>query len=153
MRCPHCRGKIPEMKRIRREYCCKELEVLSVHVPMGERDDTPAEIDAFARREGINFPIGVDRTGATLVHYDFGYLPHGVLIDPTGMVAWSGSMSVYDAEDAIREALGRTDSGAVGVVATTPPALSGGVASDSCEIDSNAYELDGLFAGDGTCVD
>ncbi len=116
MHCPHCLDKIPEMRQITAQYCCTELEVLTVHVPLGDHDDTAAEVAAFAQKEQLPFPVGIDPTGRTLHDFNFGYLPHGCLIGPDGKVVWAGSMSVYDAEDQIREALGGGDAGSVGAV-------------------------------------
>jgi len=116
MHCRHCRDKIPEMRQITAQYCCKDLEVLSVHVPLGDHEDTAATVAAFAQKEQLPFPVGIDPTGHTLEHFQFGYLPHACLIGPDGRVVWAGSLSMYDAEDHIREALGGGDAGSVGAV-------------------------------------
>jgi len=126
MHCPHCRDEIPQMRELTARWCCTDLDVLSVHVPLGDHDDTAQQVAAFAQQASLPFPVGVDRAGRTLADYECGYLPHGVLIGPDGRVVWAGSLTIYDVEDRIREALGAAGSGTVAaartVLSVTPDA-------------------------------
>ena len=106
--CPHCRDEVPEIQRLHETYGPRGLVVVTVHVPLGNARVSPADVARYAKEAGITFAIGFDADGDTTVDYDYGYLPHAVLVTPDGRVAWSGSLSFFDVEDRVRAAVGAT---------------------------------------------
>lgn len=133
-RCPACVKSLPDMRRLAREYCCDTLEILSVHMPMGHShlDGHINEVEKFLDAQEVPYPVGIDHYGTSSVSYDFKYLPHAVLVDPQGMISWSGSLSVYDLESKIRDRIGAPETVSAG--ATTP--LFGDIgAAELCPID------------------
>jgi thiol-disulfide isomerase/thioredoxin len=104
--CPRCVKNLPRIKRIQQEYT--QLRVMTVHVSL-ERGDATQDahaVRAFAAQAGITYPVGVDQSGACWKDFDFGYLPHAVLLDEEGRVTWSGNLFVHNIERVVRRRLG-----------------------------------------------
>ena len=104
--CPPCAKNLPRLKRIPQEYT--QLQVVTVHVSLEKEEVTQdAEaVRAYATREGITYPVGVDQSGSCWKEFDFGYLPHAVLLDEEGRVIWSGNLFVHNIEKVVRRRLG-----------------------------------------------
>ena len=62
--CPPCRKEMPAFQRIWEEYQDKDVVFLGVAV--SDRETTAR---AFAKKVGVTYPLGLDRTGAITVAY------------------------------------------------------------------------------------
>ncbi|MHC4960379.1 MAG: TlpA family protein disulfide reductase [Planctomycetota bacterium] len=133
--CPPRVKNLPKIKRIARGYG-NDIHVVTVHVSLdkdsAEQDEQ--QIRAYLAKAGIDCPVGIDREGKQWKRFDFHYLPHMVLIDAEGKVAWSGNLLLHDAEKKVRRAFGepRHDAGtladeAMTVMAPVEGACEGGV--------------------------
>ena len=103
--CPPCVKNLPRIKRVQLAY--PQLQVVTVHVSL-DKDDASQDADAvraYASREGITYPVGVDQSGNCWEDFDFDYLPHAVLLDENGRVLWSGNLFVHNIEKVVRRRL------------------------------------------------
>jgi thiol-disulfide isomerase/thioredoxin len=94
------------LRTIQSEYA-RDVRLVTVHVDLS-RSDTPQDpgrVRAFLVREAITFPVGIDKRGFAFSTYQFTHLPHAVLLDEHGNVTWSGHLTTYDLEPAVRRML------------------------------------------------
>lgn len=106
-KCPPCVRCVPVIRAIQEAYG-DSLNVITVHVqlPRGAEPDLEA-IQAFVEEQGVSYPVGIDTGGAPWERYDFGALPHGVIIDRDGKVLWSGNLVVWDIQKALEKHVGK----------------------------------------------
>jgi thiol-disulfide isomerase/thioredoxin len=105
--CPPCVKNLPKIKRIAQDYG-DDIHVVTVHVSL-EKDRPEQDEDAiraYLKKAGIDYPVGIDHDGEQWERFKFHYLPHMVVIDADGNVAWSGNLLVYDAEKKVKRAFG-----------------------------------------------
>ncbi|GAK11757.1 thiol-disulfide oxidoreductase ResA [Geomicrobium sp. JCM 19039] len=94
--CPPCEDEMPYMEEEWQNYKDKDVEILAVNV--GESE---LQIDRFANRHDLNFPILMDSQRDVLAAYGVGQLPATYLIDEHGEVVLkrAGGMSQEHVEN------------------------------------------------------
>lgn len=108
--CPPCMRSLPKVRRVA-EARAGALDVVLVHVDLDRDDPTSlAELERLAEDHGLDVPIGLDVDGQPWDLYDFGHLPHAVLVEPDGRVRWSGNLVLYDLEPVLARRLGSVES-------------------------------------------
>lgn len=103
--CPPCREEIPHFVALQNELGGQGVQFLGVAI------DEPAEVRAFVREHGVNYPTLVGAEDAMAVSQrfgnDLGALPYTVIVDRTGRVAFThrGALPKADIERALRAQL------------------------------------------------
>ena len=77
--CAPCKVEMPELVRFHRAYSGRPVTLLGIS------DETPAEIETFAKEYGITFPVGIDRTQIQKL-YGVTALPTTVLVGADGTI-------------------------------------------------------------------
>src|SRR5215211_6110282 len=78
--CPPCRAEMPDLVKMQHQYAKQGLQVIGVTYP----PETLREVQQFARRLGVNYPIALG-TKETKALFDKGEtLPLTVVIDRDG---------------------------------------------------------------------
>jgi thiol-disulfide isomerase/thioredoxin len=107
--CGPCRSNIPKIKSIAEAYG-DALRVVTVHVSLDKtQQQVPEEIGQFVQHNNITFPVGIDQHGDLWKHYQFGYLPHAVILDESSRVMWSGNLVAWSLKNGLRDALGEPE--------------------------------------------
>jgi peroxiredoxin len=90
--CPPCKAEMPDLNALHREYGeARQFTVLGIDDEEGQ-----AEVAAFARQNGIAFPLAMDSDGAvTSNRYSVRGLPTSLIIDRDGNIrdTWTGRIS------------------------------------------------------------
>jgi peroxiredoxin len=81
--CPPCRGEIPDFVALQNEYKDKGLVVVGVSVDQGG----PGVVSAFAKAQGMNYPVVMGDDAVTAAYGDIQMIPTTFVIDRTGKVA------------------------------------------------------------------
>jgi peroxiredoxin len=89
--CPPCQEEMPSMQRLYEAVAHEDFEILAVSVdaPFGERDaagQRGGDLQAFAERLGITFPILHDPTGRIQQTYQTTGLPESFVVDRSGII-------------------------------------------------------------------
>jgi len=96
--CPPCRAELPELEALAQAHpdC---LQVLGI----AESSGSAAEVFAFARERGVDYPLLLD-DGSAGANYSVVTLPHSVLVDAEGHVAgtFDGTVTKSGVEKAVR---------------------------------------------------
>lgn len=79
--CPPCRGEIPDLETMAREYGDRGLVVLGVNL-----QEDPATVQRYADTVGLTFAIALDRQGTVANRYNLNALPTSYFVDRTGIV-------------------------------------------------------------------
>ena len=96
--CPPCVESVPKIRRLYGGYQGCDLRFLTVHVDLHEPPASDDKIQQFVTAWSIEYPVGIDRSGDLWNRFSFSHLPHGLLFDNEGKVAWSGSLFTHDLE-------------------------------------------------------
>lgn len=79
--CPPCRGEIPELIKLYKKYSGQKLALVAIDL-----QEDPAQVKAFARRNGINFTVLVDNNGMVGNQYRVSGIPTTFVIDNKGII-------------------------------------------------------------------
>ena len=105
--CPPCRAEMPALNRVAARYGDAGLTVLGVNATS---QDNEANARAFAREQGLTFPILLDRHGDAARAYRLRSLPTTYFIGPDGVIrdiVVGGPMSEAFIESKIKRLLAR----------------------------------------------
>lgn len=91
--CVPCRLEVGHLKEVQRAYGDR-VAILSVGV---DRDESLADLDAFAERYGATWPHALDRDGKLAQAYGLRIIPKLVVIDPEGNVVFEREGEVLPA--------------------------------------------------------
>lgn len=91
--CAPCRMSIPSLQKLYEKHRDKGFVVMGV--APGENDGG-AQVPAFLKGMGVTYPAGLPLSAEEVKKYDSGSLPHMVLVDRGGQIAWH--QSGYDEE-------------------------------------------------------
>ena len=84
--CPPCLKEIPELIKLQKEYGGQGLQIIGIAL------QKPAEVVAFAREHGMNYPLLAGEMPVVRVAEDYGNdigaLPYTVVIDRHGRIAF-----------------------------------------------------------------
>lgn len=87
--CPHCQQTSEMLGPIYAELAPKGLEILGLAV----NPNSPANIDAFERKHGVKFPIGVSNRSDWMRFADLSvmaraYVPYMMIVDRKGVIRY-----------------------------------------------------------------
>ncbi|MGH7540404.1 MAG: TlpA disulfide reductase family protein, partial [Gemmatimonadota bacterium] len=101
--CAPCRYEIPELADVQRAYGDRGGVVIGVAIESGE----PADIRAFAREYGVNYPIWISTSDVAVGRFGVIGYPFTLLIDKNGRIRheWVGPQSVSSLSGPIEELL------------------------------------------------
>ncbi|MBI5235952.1 MAG: TlpA family protein disulfide reductase [Deltaproteobacteria bacterium] len=79
--CGPCRVEAPYFEKAYREFKARRIEFIGIAV-----DDSPNDVKAFIKREGLSFPIGLDDTGDIAKLYKVNALPKTIIVGKDGRI-------------------------------------------------------------------
>lgn len=102
--CPPCRAEMPDLERLYQTYRTDNLVVIGVNL-----QESPVTVRSFVEREGLGFPIVLDRDGSVTNLYRIIPLPTTFFIDPDGIITakYEGRLSARDMDTLALGLLGR----------------------------------------------
>jgi cytochrome c biogenesis protein CcdA/thiol-disulfide isomerase/thioredoxin len=105
--CINCIRTQPYLKEWYKTYKDSGLEIVGVHAPEFSFERNPANVEAAAKKAGLEYPIALDNDFATWNAYGNQYWPGTYLIDREGKVRrYHGGEGQYkETETAIRQLL------------------------------------------------
>jgi peroxiredoxin len=90
--CPPCKAEMPDLNALHQEHGrARNFVVLGIN-----NEEAQHEVEAFARRNGILFPLALDLDGAvTAGRYGVRGLPTSMIVDREGNIrdSWMGQLS------------------------------------------------------------
>ncbi len=93
--CPACRAEMPSMQKVYQALRAEGLEILAVN--LGEDGKT---VRAFAKQQGLGFPIALDSDGSVGTQYGAHALPTTLLLDRHGLIfAWAVGSREWDSPE------------------------------------------------------
>jgi thiol-disulfide isomerase/thioredoxin len=99
--CGNCRELAPTLKAAETQYDGK-VKFLTIAVSV---DQTPADVAAFAKTNGLPSPILYDATGAAVDAYDVPGTSFVVVVNRQGTVVYTGAGGTQDIDAAVHKAL------------------------------------------------
>jgi cytochrome c biogenesis protein CcmG, thiol:disulfide interchange protein DsbE len=96
--CEPCKRETPALVAFSKAH--PEVDVVGLATT-----DRPADSRAFAKRYGVPYPLGVDRSGDVGNRYGIAGLPTTIIVDQQGrvFVSWSGPITQDDLERFAKE--------------------------------------------------
>lgn len=91
--CGPCRVEAPYFEKAYKEFKARRIEFIGIAV-----DDSPDDVKAFIKREGLSFPIGLDDTGDIAKLYRVNALPKTVIIGKDGRIKLNRMGLIREAE-------------------------------------------------------
>lgn len=82
--CEPCRETIPHMNDLWKQYKDKGLEIIGV------TKEEEATVKNFIKEVPINYRIGLDPTSSLAGYLSITVIPHALLVDRKGRIAWEG---------------------------------------------------------------
>ena len=79
--CPPCRDEMPVIQATHEKYADRGFRVLAVNV-----QETPGQVEAYARELGLTFPLLLDQRGDVTQTYRVQNLPRSFFLDRAGRV-------------------------------------------------------------------
>ena len=106
--CGPCVESIPKIKRLKKAYQSKGLQVVTIHLTLGwdSRESAPDAVKKFIETAKISYPVGLDFKNESGKRFKFKYIPHAILLDDEGIVSWSGNLYTYSLEKGLKKLLG-----------------------------------------------
>lgn len=95
--CPYCREQIPTLISLREEFEEADLGILAVDIK-----EDPDKVAGFYQARDIHYPVLLDTDSAVANLYQVGGIPHFVLIDRAGNIAYVGHRVTDEVIDQIR---------------------------------------------------
>lgn len=86
--CPPCRGELPHIEEIYKEYKnnSENVIILGVTAPNLGREGSEKDISDFLSKQGYTFPVVFDNTGDIMEQYDINAFPTTFIVDKEGNV-------------------------------------------------------------------
>jgi len=81
--CEPCRDEMPSLRQLRERLGGRPFEVLAVNL-----GDSDARIADFTSKVPLNFPVLVDRIGASKRDWEVGFLPLSFVVDAEGRIRY-----------------------------------------------------------------
>ena len=79
--CGPCRVEMPSMEALYNEYKERGLEILAVNI-----QETPEQVNAFMKENGLSFTAALDRDGRVSGSYGIQAIPTSFIIDRDGKI-------------------------------------------------------------------
>lgn len=88
--CPPCKAEMPALQAYADAHRGQGFTVIAI-----DAGDPTAEVAAFVEKQGLTFPVWLDREGKALAAFRNPGLPNSYVIDRAGTVrlAWNGAIS------------------------------------------------------------
>ena len=98
--CSNCRANLPAYKKWATKWENRGVEVVGVHTPELEAERNPKNVAAFARDNGLSFPILLDGNNANWNRWKQKYWPTIYVVDGQGHVRfkWEGELELDGAK-------------------------------------------------------
>ena len=80
--CPPCVQSIPHLNKLHRTWKDRDVVILAL------TDEPPEMVAPFVRQHKIEYPVGMNSRSDR--DYGITSIPHVFVIDPAGLVVWSG---------------------------------------------------------------
>lgn len=105
--CINCQRTTPYLNAWYEKYRDKGLEIIGVHTPEFEFEEKYENVEAAAKKFGIQFPVVLDNDYSTWTAYKNRYWPRKYLIDIDGYIVYDhiGEGAYEETERRIQEAL------------------------------------------------
>lgn len=84
--CPPCRGEMPDIEAIYKEYSSDEVVILGVATPNLGQEGTQDEIVTFLSKNKYTFPVVFDIKGEVIEKYNISAFPTTFIIDKEGYI-------------------------------------------------------------------
>lgn len=84
--CPPCKGEMPHIEAIYKEYSKDDVIILGVAAPNLGREGSQQDIKNFLNMNGYTFPVVFDNSGAVMDKYSINAFPTTFIIDKEGYV-------------------------------------------------------------------
>lgn len=84
--CPPCRGELPHIEDIFKEYSRDNVVILGVTAPDIGNEGSEGDITNFLKEYGYTFPVVFDRDGDVMDHYNIMAFPTTFVIDKEGYI-------------------------------------------------------------------
>ena len=81
--CPPCREEVPELIALRKEYPAQQVDIIGISL-----DSNSAALNAFAARQGFNYPVFMD-DGSIARELGVGSIPLNIVLDGAGTLIYS----------------------------------------------------------------
>jgi peroxiredoxin len=104
--CGPCKQELPAIDAVARRYAARGFVVLGVDAG-GDQD---SDVESFARKQALSFPLLEDSTGVTAARYRLLGVPTSFLVDANGVVrtVHPGPYKQSELDHAVRALLGVT---------------------------------------------
>jgi cytochrome c biogenesis protein CcmG, thiol:disulfide interchange protein DsbE len=104
--CAPCKQELPAIDAVARRYAARGFVVLGVDAG-GDQD---SDVESFARKQALSFPLLEDSTGVTAARYRLLGVPTSFLVDANGIVraVHPGPYKQSELDRAVRTLLGVT---------------------------------------------
>lgn len=101
--CPPCRGEMPHIQAIYKEYSKDDVIILGIAGPNLGKEGSQQDIENFLDDNGYTFPVVFDNSGAVMGMYGINAFPTTFIIDKDGYVnkAIPGAMEKASMESLI----------------------------------------------------
>jgi cytochrome c-type biogenesis protein len=101
--CPPCRGEMPHIQAIYKEYSKDDVIILGIAAPNLGKEGSQQDIKNFLDDNGYTFPVVFDNSGAVMEMYSINAFPTTFIIDKDGYVnkAIPGAMEKASMESLI----------------------------------------------------
>jgi len=99
-----CAKSVPHLNELRERYEAQGLSIIGV------TSESASETEPWIQDKGVQYAFAYDKGGKVARYFGVGGIPHAVLIDASGKVAWDGHPSALDDETiaaALRGALAK----------------------------------------------
>ncbi|WP_332697337.1 thiol-disulfide oxidoreductase ResA [Halalkalibacter lacteus] len=98
--CPPCVKEMPIMEELYTEYKDQGVEIVAINA-----NETELQVENFANRLGLTFPIAIDKGRNVIDAYGIKPLPTTILIDEHGVIVrvFSGGMTEQMVRDFMEE--------------------------------------------------
>ena len=107
--CGPCRRSTPHLVELWKEHADDGLVIAGIHSPRGANDTR--KVEAFLEGYGIEYPIGLDVSGATSRAFGISSIPHAIIIDGRGNLRWRGNPLNPGFDVALQQVLDGHESG------------------------------------------
>ena len=120
--CINCQRTLPYVTKWYDTYKDQGFVVLGIHAPEFAFEKKKENVEDFVKKNGINYPVGLDNNFATWSAYKNQFWPAQYLIDKDGNVRriHTGEGQYVEGEEAIRQLLKEKGSATLGEMVTKP---------------------------------
>lgn len=92
--CINCKRTLKFWNDWAKKYANKDVVIVSIHTPELESERDPKAVEAFAKKNGLTFPILIDNDQKNWKAWSCRYWPSTGIVDKKGRIraAWEGEL-------------------------------------------------------------